>query len=104
MIATGSRTLDDSIPWKQSSLGYQDTKDKLEQIREQVTAAKSIVVVGGGPTGIETVAELGFEYGKTKEITLVSLSGLSDASVETDEKRQRFPRTSSTTGRSPRAW
>lgn len=53
-------------------LGYEDTKNKLHKIQEQVKAAKSIVVVGGGVTGIETAAELGFEYGKSKEISIVS--------------------------------
>lgn len=35
-------------------------------------AAKTIVVGGAGPTGVETAAEIGFEYGKDKEVTLVS--------------------------------
>lgn len=34
-------------------------------------SAKSIVLGGAGPTGVEAAAELGFEYGKGKEITLV---------------------------------
>lgn len=37
-----------------------------------VKAAKTIVIGGGGATGVETAAELAFEYGLGKEITLVS--------------------------------
>lgn len=44
----------------------------MHKIQEQVKAAKSIVVGGAGPTGVETAAELAFEYGKTKEISLVT--------------------------------
>jgi len=72
VIATGSRTIEDTIPWKHSALGYEDTRNKLHKTQAQVKAANSIVVVGGGVTGIETAAELGFEYGKSKEISIIS--------------------------------
>lgn len=44
----------------------------MHKTQEQVKAAKSIVVGGAGPTGVETAAELAFEYGKTKEVTLIT--------------------------------
>ncbi|PVH68333.1 FAD/NAD(P)-binding domain-containing protein [Cadophora sp. DSE1049] len=71
LLATGTRTTGD-LPWKASLSGYQATKDNLHKYQEQVKAAKSIVLGGGGPTGIEAAGELGFEYGKTKEITLIT--------------------------------
>lgn len=60
------------MPWKSSLNGYEHTRDGLHKIQEQVKAAQTIVVGGAGPTGVETAAELAFEYGKTKEITLVT--------------------------------
>jgi NADH dehydrogenase FAD-containing subunit len=60
------------VPWKSSLNGYEHTRNGLHKIQEQVKAAKTIVVGGAGPTGVETAAELGFEYGKAKEITLVT--------------------------------
>ena len=59
------------MPWKGSLSGYEATRDGLHKVQGQVKAAKSIVVGGAGPTGIEVAGELGFEYGKNKEITLV---------------------------------
>ena len=51
--------------------GYEATRDGLHKIQEQVKSAKSIVLGGAGPTGVEAAAELGFEFGKGKETTLV---------------------------------
>jgi len=73
VITTGSRTKD-PVPWKPSLDGYEATKDGLHKIQEQVKSAKSIVLGGAGPTGVEAAAELGFEYGKGKEITLITSS------------------------------
>ena len=71
VLATGTRTIGE-VPWKSAPEGYERTLAGLHKIQDQVKAAKSIVVGGGGPTGVETAAELGFEYGKTKEISLVT--------------------------------
>ncbi|KAK0102162.1 hypothetical protein ONS95_001042 [Cadophora gregata] len=71
VITTGSRTKD-IVPWKPSLDGYEATRDGLHKIQEQVKSAKSIVLGGAGPTGVEAAAELGFEYGKGKEITLIT--------------------------------
>ncbi|KAE8447739.1 hypothetical protein EG329_010133 [Mollisiaceae sp. DMI_Dod_QoI] len=71
VITTGCRAIDDA-PWKSSLSGYEATKDELHKVQEQVKAAKTIVVGGAGPTGVETAAELGFEYGKNKEVTLIT--------------------------------
>ncbi|CAG8983845.1 hypothetical protein HYALB_00005483 [Hymenoscyphus albidus] len=72
VIATGSRTASENIPWKQSIEGTEKTKQLLHEYQEKVQAAKNIVVVGAGPTGVETAAELAFEYKGSKEITLIT--------------------------------
>lgn len=72
IITTGCRTIDSFAPWKSSPNGYEATKDALHKIQEEVKAANTIVVGGAGPTGVETAAELGFEFGKGKEVTLIT--------------------------------
>jgi apoptosis-inducing factor 2 len=69
VVTTGSNT--GAMPWKASG-SYKQLLDTLHSTQEKVKKAKSIVVGGGGVTGVETAGELGFEYGKTKDITLVS--------------------------------
>jgi apoptosis-inducing factor 2 len=49
------------------------TKDALHDFQARVKKAETIVIAGAGATGVETAGELGFEYGRTKEIILVSL-------------------------------
>lgn len=71
VLATGTRTIG-NLPWKASLGGYEATKDILHQYRALVKSAKSIVVGGGGPTGVELAGELGFEYGRTKDIGLIT--------------------------------
>lgn len=87
VIATGSRTIDD-MPWK--SLSTQDAKDSLHKVRDQIKKAKTIVVVGGGLTGVETAGELGFEYSQhgTKRVVLVHNSNLPLAPPAVDKVRQ----------------
>lgn len=55
VIATGSNTHHPSF----SSQNTEKTKEGIKSLNAQVSAAKDIVVVGGGPTGVETSAELG---------------------------------------------
>ncbi|KAH6983630.1 hypothetical protein BKA56DRAFT_583952 [Ilyonectria sp. MPI-CAGE-AT-0026] len=69
IVATGSST-GTGLPFKNLS-SYKDTIDSLHDLQSQIKAAKSITVAGGGATGVETAAELGFAYGRKKEITLV---------------------------------
>lgn len=76
IIATGARARED-MPWK--SLGTtEETKAKLHSLQKQIKNAKTIVVAGGGLTGVETAGELGFEYAKSgqKEVILVHDSDL----------------------------
>ncbi|KAB8301483.1 hypothetical protein EYC80_003339 [Monilinia laxa] len=73
VIATGSHTIGE-VPWKGAASGYEKTKELLHAFREKVGNADTIVVGGAGPTGVETAGELGFEYGKTKKIILITSS------------------------------
>ncbi|CRK46958.1 hypothetical protein BN1723_001233 [Verticillium longisporum] len=69
VIATGSRARDD-MPWKE--LGTTDqTKARLGALRKQIAAANKIVVAGGGTTGVEVAGEVGFEFGRKKDVYFV---------------------------------
>lgn len=70
VLATGSHTKGEA-PWKPRDT-YEETRDNLHDFQAKVKKATSIVVVGAGATGVETSGELGFEYGKTKKITLIA--------------------------------
>ncbi|RDW91953.1 hypothetical protein BP5796_01347 [Coleophoma crateriformis] len=70
VVATGSRVAD-GMPWKNEG-SYEHGKETLHGMQKRVQAAKSIVIGGAGPTGVETAGELGFEYGKVKDITLIT--------------------------------
>ncbi|ROT39142.1 FAD/NAD(P)-binding domain-containing protein [Sodiomyces alkalinus F11] len=69
VVATGSRARDD-MPWKDLDT-TEKTKQALQAARDQLAAAKTVVVAGGGTTGVETVGEIAFEYGGKKEIYFV---------------------------------
>lgn len=71
VVATGSHTIGEA-PWKNPG-SYESGVERLHKFQGLVKNAKSIVLGGAGPTGVECAAELGFEYGNKKEITLVSL-------------------------------
>lgn len=71
VCATGTRAVDAAVPWKSSGT-YEETAAVLAQIQAKVRTAKHIVVAGAGATGVEAAAELAFEYGKEKEVVLLS--------------------------------
>ncbi|TDZ26573.1 Oxidoreductase ptaL [Colletotrichum orbiculare MAFF 240422] len=60
VIATGT-SAKESMPWKEVGT-TEETKKALRDLRQQLTAAKSIVIAGGGVTGAETAGEIGFEF------------------------------------------
>ncbi|KAK3324702.1 hypothetical protein B0T19DRAFT_236768 [Cercophora scortea] len=70
VLATGSNCPTTDVPWKASGT-YEDALAKLHETAEKVKSAERIVVAGAGATGIEVAGELGFQYGKTKEIVLL---------------------------------
>ncbi|ORY65558.1 uncharacterized protein BCR38DRAFT_433130 [Pseudomassariella vexata] len=70
VLATGSRTVDDQVPWKGNGTNEQ-IQAMLRDTQQKVAAAKHIVVAGAGATGVETAGELRYEY-KDKEVVLLS--------------------------------
>ena len=48
------------------------TKQALRDLHASLAKARSVLVAGGGPVGVETAAELGAELDSSKEITLLS--------------------------------
>jgi NADH dehydrogenase FAD-containing subunit len=72
IIATGTRMVG-GMPLK--SLGStEETRNKLHDYQKRIVAAKTIVVAGAGVTGVEVAGELGEQFGKVKNITLVTIS------------------------------
>ncbi|CAM1509775.1 Fc.00g001100.m01.CDS01 [Cosmosporella sp. VM-42] len=69
VIATGSR-LSSNLPLK--SVGtHEATLSALKDLRKRIENARSIVIAGGGATGVEVAGELAAKYGSGKKITLV---------------------------------
>ncbi|KAG5977708.1 hypothetical protein E4U55_006590 [Claviceps digitariae] len=70
ILATGAHTKGDS-PYK--SKGSTDvTKEALHQLQARVKDAKTIVVAGAGPTGVELAGEIADAYGTSKKIILLT--------------------------------
>ncbi|CEP11943.1 hypothetical protein [Parasitella parasitica] len=67
VLATGTHY---PSPAKASALTYEATHANLESLRASVKSAKSIVIVGGGPVGIELAGEIRDVYAE-KKITIV---------------------------------
>ncbi|KAI1081634.1 FAD/NAD(P)-binding domain-containing protein [Whalleya microplaca] len=70
VLATGTRTVDASVPWKSNGT-HAEIRALVSGIQDRVRAARHIVVAGAGATGVETAAELAFEF-KDKEVVLLS--------------------------------
>ncbi|KAI1122441.1 hypothetical protein F5Y10DRAFT_75356 [Nemania abortiva] len=67
VVATGTRNAGTTnVPWKNNGT-HEEIAALLAETQEKVKAAKHIVVAGAGATGVETAAELGFEYGNPKD-------------------------------------
>ena len=71
IIATGSSTKEET-PFK-TVTSTETTKDRLHALQAELKKAKTIVIAGAGPTGVEIAGELAFEHGQQKKIILVSL-------------------------------
>ena len=69
VIATGSHICS-NLPFKPIGT-HEETVAALHSLQKQIDVAKSIIVAGGGPTGVETAGELAAAYGGTKDITLI---------------------------------
>ncbi|KAF7546925.1 hypothetical protein G7Z17_g8081 [Cylindrodendrum hubeiense] len=72
IVATGSRAMN-NMPWKLVG-DSATTHAALAKLRDGVKKAKSIVIGGGGATGVEVAGELGYTYAKAgkKNITLIT--------------------------------
>ncbi|KAK4220829.1 apoptosis-inducing factor B [Podospora fimiseda] len=73
VLATGARYADGSTPWKASS-SYEAILSTLHDTASKAAKAQHIVVAGAGATGVEVAGELAYEWGKQKEIILLSSS------------------------------
>ena len=69
VIATGSH-IRSNLPFKPVGT-HEETLTALHSLQKQIGIARSIVVAGGGPTGVETAGELAAAYGGKKDITLI---------------------------------
>ncbi len=69
VIATGSHICS-KLPFKPVGT-HEETLTALHSLQKQIGVARSIVVAGGGPTGVETAGELAAAYGSEKDITLI---------------------------------
>ncbi|KAI5950471.1 hypothetical protein KGF57_004286 [Candida theae] len=69
ILASGARSV--SPIWKLDSIKDIDyTLDSIKEASAQIKNAKSIAIIGGGTTGVETAGELGHEFKGGKEIVL----------------------------------
>ena len=67
VVASGCRA--DHAAFRLSG-DHENTVDSIKKLNKSTKSAKRIIILGGGPTGVETAGELGFLYGKEKEIVL----------------------------------
>jgi hypothetical protein len=56
VLATGSKS--PSAIWSSYGNGHEEVETALAEVNAQVKAAKSIVIAGGGPAGVETAGEI----------------------------------------------
>lgn len=69
VLATG--TSSSSAAFKLNGCEEQ-TKYEIRELSTQVEKARSVCIVGAGAVGVELAGEIGYKYGKTKNITLYS--------------------------------
>lgn len=71
LVVTTGTTTRGKVPWKGNG-SFEHTKEDLHEVQRKVAEARTIVVGGGGATGVETCGELAYEFEGQKEIILVS--------------------------------
>ncbi|KYK59347.1 apoptosis-inducing factor [Drechmeria coniospora] len=69
VLATGANPSDGTMPWKAAGT-YEECLDTLHTAASRVEAASSVVVAGGGPTGVELAAEIKYHY-RAKRVVLL---------------------------------
>ncbi|VUC21081.1 unnamed protein product [Clonostachys rosea] len=69
VVATGS-SYPTKLPF--TTIGsHEEMLESWRELQDKVQQAKSIVISGAGPTGIETAAELASHFGDSKSITII---------------------------------
>ncbi|KAF3907032.1 hypothetical protein AA313_de0200756 [Arthrobotrys entomopaga] len=68
-IALGSHTKHPAFKLRGSHL---EALGEMEKLNNEIKAANSIVIAGGGPVAVETAGELGSKYGASKSITIIT--------------------------------
>lgn len=56
----------------QNELEGKRVVEEVKKMSQEIHQAKSIAILGGGPTGAEVAGELGYYYGQTKNITVIT--------------------------------
>jgi pyruvate/2-oxoglutarate dehydrogenase complex dihydrolipoamide dehydrogenase (E3) component len=88
IISTGTHY---PAPAKATTLDYESSRANLQSLRAQIKSAKSIVIVGGGPVGIELAGEIRDVYVDTKITIIHNKDGFMDeASLPTPKLRQKL--------------
>lgn len=72
VLATGSATLWDGYKVNESHLAAKDT---ILATAEKLKSAKTVAIVGGGPTGVETAGELAHSFKNLKVTLYTGASG-----------------------------
>ncbi|XP_021423415.1 apoptosis-inducing factor 2 isoform X1 [Oncorhynchus mykiss] len=86
ILCTGT---DGPFPGKYNMVAsYQTAIQKYEDIVKEVQAAGSVLVVGGGSTGVEMAAEIKTEYPDKKVILIHSRVGLADPELLPSVRQQ----------------
>lgn len=71
VLATGSSMRATEVPFK-SRGSTEATMAALHDFQNRLQSSKTVVIVGGGPTGVEVAGEIKCEYGEKKDVILVS--------------------------------
>ncbi|XP_047458442.1 apoptosis-inducing factor 2 [Mugil cephalus] len=86
ILCTGT---DGPFPGKfNKEASYQSAVQAYEGLVEQVQMADSVLVVGGGSTGVEMAAEIKTEYPHKKVVLIHSKAGLADVELQPSVRRQ----------------
>ncbi|KAJ1880280.1 hypothetical protein H4R99_005086 [Coemansia sp. RSA 1722] len=67
VLATGARN---KLPAHIQGPTFADAKQQMARVYDNVSKAKNILIVGGGPVGVEIAGEIAYAY-KDKSVTLV---------------------------------
>ena len=73
VICTGATySINEDLEGMFNIFSKKEKGELLAKYRSSIDKAKSVVVVGGGPTGVETMAELLMKYGQDKKLGIVT--------------------------------